>query len=215
MRRCSANVHDAARNRFLRFILCSLLMSLALPAAGCGSLRPVDTQPLDTSGMSYDAVQELKSLRISTPEVAEIAKARQSGFSDADCIDAFKIFRGRQQPFNAGGAIASLVQVNVSDNAILELARINQLGLDTGELQAMKLAGLSDDILLEVARHRANGQAVLSGASLAMLKNTGMRTSTLFELARRGVPDSQGPAIISYRRHGASDDEVLRRFAGL
>lgn len=197
------------------FIFGSLLMSLALPAAGCRSLRPVDTQSLDTSGMSYDAVQELKSLRISRSEVAEIAKARQSGLSDADCIDAFKIFRGRQQPFNAGGAIASLVQVNVSDDTILELARINQLGLDSGELQAMKLAGLSDDILLEVARHRADGRPVLSGASLAMLKNTGMRTSTLFELARRGVPDSQGPAIISYRRHGASDDEVLRRFAGL
>ncbi|HEY6904362.1 MAG TPA: hypothetical protein VI216_08645, partial [Candidatus Acidoferrales bacterium] len=77
------------------------------------------------------------------------------------------------------------------------------------------LAGLSDDILLEVARHRANGRPVLSGASLARLKNTGMRTSTLFELARRGVPDSQGSAIISYRRHGASDAEVLRRFAGI
>jgi hypothetical protein len=195
-------------------MLCSLLMSIGLAAAGCLSLRPVDTQALDTSGMSYDAIQELKSLHISTPEVAEIAKARQSGFSDADCIDAFKIFRGRQQTFNAGGAIASLVQVNVSDDTILELARINQLGLDSGELQAMKLAGLSDDILLEVARHRANGRPVLSGASLARLKNTGMRTSTLFELARRGVPNSQGPAIISYRRHGASDDEVLRRFAG-
>ena len=197
------------------FVLFSLLMSLALPAAGCRSLRLVDTQSLDTSGMSYDAVQELKSQGISRSEVTEIAKARQSGFSDADCIDAFKIFHSRQQPFNAGGAIASLVQVNVSHDAILELARINQLGFDSGELQAMKLAGLSDDILLEVARHRANGQPVLSGASLAMLKNTGMRTSTLLELARRGVPDSQGPAIVSYRRHGASDDEVLRRFAGL
>jgi hypothetical protein len=42
-----------------------------------------------------------------------------------------------------------------------------------------------------------------------------MRASTLFELARRGVPDSQGPAIVSYRRHGASDDEVLHHFAGI
>src|ERR1700747_2235346 len=158
---CPASAHDAARNRFLWFVLFSLLMSLALPAAGCRSLRLVDTQSLKPSGMSYDAVQELKSQGISRSEVAEIAKARQSGFSDADCIDAFKIFHSRQQPFNAGGAIASLLQVNVSHDAILELARINQLGLDSGELQAMKLAGLSEDILLEVARHRANGQPVL------------------------------------------------------
>lgn len=212
---CFEKAHDAAWNRFLRLVLCPLLMSLSLPLFGCHILHPVNTQPLDAAGMSYDSIQELKSLRISTPEVAEMAKARQSGFSDADCIDAFKIFRGRNQPFDAGGAIASLVQVNVSDDAILELARINQLGLDSGELQAMKLAGLSDDILLEVARHRAKGEPVLSGASLAMLKNTGMRASTLLELARRGVPDSQSPAIISYRRHGASDDQVLRRFAGI
>lgn len=215
MERCSANARDGARNWFLPFILCSLLISFGLPLSGCRILHPVDTQPLDTVGMSYDAVQELKSLRISTPEVAEIAKARQSGFSDADCIDVFKIFRGRKQPFDAGGAIASLVQVNVSDDVIIELARINQLGLDSGELQAMKLAGLSDDIILEVARHRSRGEPVLSGASLARLKNTGMRASTLFELARRGVPDSQGPAIISYRRHGASDNQVLHRFAGI
>jgi hypothetical protein len=163
--------------------------------------------------MSYDAIRELKSLGITGPEVTEMAKARQSGFPDADCIGAFKIFRDRNQPFDAGGAIESLVQVNVSDDTILELAKIDQLGLDSGELQAMKLAGLSDDILLQVARHRAHGQPVLSGASLARLKNTGIRASTLLELARRGVPDSQGPAIVFYRRQGASDDQVLRHFA--
>ena len=212
---CLASAHRDARKQFRAFVLRSLLMSLGLLLCGCRILHPVNTQPLDAAGMSYDAVQELKSLRITATEVAQIARARQSGFSDADCVDAYKIFGDRKQLFDAGDAIASLVQVNVSDDAILELARINQLGLDSGEFQAMKLAGLSDDIILEVARHRAHGQPVLSGASLARLKNTGMRASTLFELARRGVPDSQGPAIISYRRHGASDDEVLRRFAGI
>jgi len=212
---CSTDAHDAAQTRFSGLILCSLLMSFGLLLSGCHILHPVDTKPLDAVGMSYDAVQELKSLRVSTAEVTEIAKARQSGFSDADCIDAFKIFRSRSQSFDAGDAIASLVEVSVSEDTILELARINQLGLDSGELQAMKLAGLSDDILLEVARHRAHGKPVLSGASLARLKNTGMRASTLFELAQRGVPDWQESAIVSYRRHGASDDQVLRRFAGI
>jgi hypothetical protein len=102
----------------------------------------------------------------------------------------------------------------VGEAAILELAKLNQLGLNAGELQAMRLAGLSDAILLEVARHRAAGKPVLAGASLANLKNVGVRELTLLELARRGVPDSQAAAIISARRHGASDAELLRRFGG-
>jgi hypothetical protein len=91
---------------------------------------------------------------------------------------------------------------------------MNQLGLSAGELQAMRLAGLSDEIVLEVARHRAGGAPVLSGASLAGMKNVGVRNSTLLELARRGVPDSQAKAILASRRHGASDAELLRRFSG-
>ncbi|MGA8767206.1 MAG: hypothetical protein WB559_09310, partial [Candidatus Acidiferrales bacterium] len=101
------------------------------------------------------------------------------------------------------------------EETILELAKLNQLGLGAGELQAMRLAGLSDAILLEVARHRAAGKPVLAGASLASLKNAGVRELTLLELARRGVPDSQAAAIIAFRRHGATDAQILSRFAAL
>jgi hypothetical protein len=55
---------------------------------------------------------------------------------------------------------------------------------------------------------------VLAGASLAGLKNVGVRESTLLELARRGIPDSQANAIIAFRRHGASDAEILSHFTG-
>ena len=78
----------------------------------------------------------------------------------------------------------------------------------------MRLAGLSEQIILEVARHRAAGKPVLSGPSLASLKNTGLRDTTLLELARRGVPDSEVSSIVAARRHGAKDAEILRRFPG-
>jgi hypothetical protein len=55
---------------------------------------------------------------------------------------------------------------------------------------------------------------VLAGASFASLKNAGLRESTLLELARHGVPDSQAGAILAFRRQGASDEQILRRFAG-
>jgi hypothetical protein len=178
-------------------------------------MQPLDTKPLDTAGMNYDAIQQLKTLNVTAPEVAQLATARQSGFSDTGCIAAVNVYRGRGQAFDAGGEIAGLVRAQVGEDTILELAKLNQLGLGAGELQAMRLAGLSDAILLEVARHRAVGKPVLAGASLASLKNAGVRELTLLELARRGVPDSQAAAIIAFRRHGATDAQILSRFAAL
>lgn len=187
-------------------------LALAFSVVGCQRLQPLDTSPLDRCGMSYDAIQELKKLNITASEIAEIAQARQAGLPDADCVEVLRIYRGRGQAFDAGNALAGLAQVGLREETILQLARLNQLGRGWGELQAMRLAGLSDSIVLEVARHHAQGQPVLGGASLARLKNAGMREATLLELARRGVPDAQADAILSARRHGASEADILRRF---
>ena len=191
-----------------------MLAALALSTliAACSHILPVDTAPLDNAGVNYDAIQQLKALDITAPEVAEVAKAHTGGFSERGCVEAVRIFHERHQAFNAGDALGGLTRVGMGEDAILELARLNQLAFGAGELQAMRLAGLSDPIILEVARHRAAGKPVLAGASLARLRNTGVREATLLELARRGVPDSMANAIIEYRHHGASDAEILREF---
>jgi hypothetical protein len=199
--------------RNLRSTLSSLLCASVLFSVGCRNLKPLETAPLDDSGMSYNAIQQLKALKITALEVPEIARARQGGLSDANCVQLVTTFHGRGQPFNAGEAAAGLVQAGVSDDMILELARLNQLGVGVGELEAMHLAGLPDEITLEVARHHAAGEPVLAGATLAGLKNAGVRNSTLLELVRHNVPDSQASTIFAYRRRGASDAEILRRFA--
>jgi hypothetical protein len=192
----------------------SLLALLTLFASGCHSIPPVDTKPLDSAGMTYDSIRQLVALEITTSEVAQVATARASGLSDQSCVALFKTFRDRKQTFDVGDDAAGLFRAQVSEDTILELARLNQLGLSAGEFQAMRLAGLSDAIVLAVARHRALNQPVLSGASLAGLKNAGVRESTLLELARRGVPDSKASEITSFRRHGGSDAEILGRFTG-
>jgi len=209
-----ANGPGRARLRCTPISFLPFLILLAIFFAGCHRISPVDTKPLDTAGITYDAIQQLKILQITASEVGEVARARQSGFSDANCVEILKIFRDKNQAFEAGDAVADLVQAQVGEDTILELARLNQLGLSAGEFQAMRLAGLSDAIVLEVARHQAANNPVLSGASLAGLKNMGVRETTLLELARRGVPDSQANAIISSRRHGASDAEILGHFTG-
>ncbi len=191
----------------------SFLLFVLLSAGGCKSIQPLDTKPLDAAGMTYDTISQLKAQKITAPEVAQMATARHSGFSDASCIAVMNAYRGRGQAFDGGDEVAGLVRAQVSEQTIVELAKMNELGLLAGELEAMRLAGLSDAILLEVARHRAANRPVLSGASLANLKNAGVRELTLLELARRGVPESQAAALLSYRKHGASDAQIISHFA--
>jgi hypothetical protein len=191
-----------------------LAAALIILCGGCSRLKPVDTSQLENSGMSYEAVQQLDTLKISTAEVGEMAKAKQGGFADDDCVEILKIYRNANRPFDAGDAVAGMVQSGMSDADVLQLARINELGLGWGELQAMKLAGMSDAIVMEEARQHANGKSVLSGATLARLKNAGVHESTLFKLLQRAVPESRGREIVAYRRRGASEAEILRHFNG-
>jgi hypothetical protein len=189
-----------------------ILLACALLSAACQGLMPLDTSPLDSVGMTYDAIKELKTLHISAPEVGQIAKVRQAGLSDADCIELLRISHSRHQQFTAGDAVTTMHQSGMSEGTILGLANLDQLGLGYGELQAMHLAGLSDAIIMEVARHHAANQPVLSGASLGNMRNLRIDNATLLELVRRGVPNSAAPEILALRRRGSPDAEILRRF---
>ena len=68
--------HAATRASIIALALCL--------GASCQSLMPLDTKPLDNAGMRYDSIKELKALHITAPEVAEIAKVRNTGLSDSD-----------------------------------------------------------------------------------------------------------------------------------
>jgi hypothetical protein len=191
-----------------------LAISLAFFAAACHYEPSLDTKPLDAAGFTYSGIQKLKALNIASIEVGDIAKAREGGLSEEGCINLVRLYHQRGKPFNVGTAVANFVQSGMREDKVLELGSLDQLGLGSGELQAMRLAGLSDEIVLEVARNRSAGKQVLSGVSLAGMRNAGIRNATIFELVRRDVPDSQANAILSLRRHGASDAEILRRFSG-
>ena len=214
MRTCASGGGESGSRA--RATLCGGVLTFVLAAflAGCHHAPPVaDTQQLDRSGMNYDSVQQLRALNITPPEVAEVMKMRDAGFADATCVQAVQVFHSHGQAFRAEDIIG-LSHAGMSEQMIFELAGLNDFGKNAGELEAMHLAGLSDAVVLEVARHRAEGKPVLSGASLAGLKNAGVRGATLLELVRRGVPDSDANALISSRRHGATDAQLLRHFTG-
>jgi hypothetical protein len=197
-------------NRFCATLFGAIL---AFGLAGCRQKSSANTQLLDRSGMDYASVQQIRGLNVTTAEVAEVLKMRDAGFPDASCVQAVQIAHNQNQPFRADDIIG-MKQAGMSEQMIFELAAMPDFGRNAGELEAMHLAGLSDAIVMEVARRRVEGKPVLSGASLADLKNAGVRSATLLELVRHGVPDSEGKALLASRRHGAKDAQLLQHFTG-
>jgi hypothetical protein len=195
----------------MRIALAVALVSV-FSLAACDGFRLLDTQRLDRAGMSYDSIKEMKALHISQAEVNEIAKAREAGLSDLDCVAILRMFHQRNEPFTAGDAIAGLYESGVSEGAVLGLVSVDQVGLGAGDLQAIHLAGLPDELVVDIARDRAAGKSTLSGAALGTMKNLRMDNATLLELVRRGTPEQDGPRIIAKRRSGAKDAEILRHF---
>ena len=199
---------------FKRLSVLGLAAGLSLMAAGCNYFQPLDTKPLDAAGVGYASIKKLEALKITSEEIPEISKMRSAGFSDDSCVSIVEIYHQRGKSFTAGEAVAGLMKAGARENTILELARMDQLGLGAGEFQAVRLAGLSDAIILEMAKHQAAGTPSLSGLSLGKLKNAGLRESTLLELEQRGIPDSATDKILAMRKHRATDKEILRKFAG-
>src|SRR5574337_1621961 len=163
---------NARAGLVLDALIAALLLAALFPS-GCKHLRQTDMRPLDQAGMWFRSVEELRRLRVTDAEVAELVKVRQAGVSDDACVELMRIARARQQPFSSGDSIAGLRRVGVEESTVLELARLDQLGLWVGEAQAVRLTGLSDRVLLAVARRRAAGRTALSGRAIAKLKNAG------------------------------------------
>jgi hypothetical protein len=190
----------------------ALILVLCAHLAACDDFRLLDTKSLDRAGMSYDAIKDLKSLHISQPEVLQIAKVRTAGLSDADCVALLRTSHLQDQPFTSGDAVAGLYQSGVSESTVMALVNLDQVGLGSGELQAMHLAGLPDSLILGIARDRANGKSTLSGEALGTMRNLRIDNATLLQLVQRGTPESDGVLIINARRHGAKDSDILKRF---
>jgi hypothetical protein len=97
---------------------------------------------------------------------------------------------------------------------VLDLARARQLGMWAGEALAIRLTGVSDRVIVALARRRAAGQSIPTGASLAHMRDAGIGEPTMYELvANRGITDQDAKAIAQGRkRRGATDEIILRDY---
>lgn len=181
----------------------AVALLLAALACSCKPAQKPDTEQADQMAMWLDSVPQLKSLNVSNAEITELNKAHDAGLSDPSTVVLIQLARERKQPFADGQSIADLLNAGSSEATVLELARLNQLGVWAGEARAMRLVGLSDKIILTVARRRSQNQPVLSGEKLGELKNTGVSDAMILEMVQRGDTDATADKFIAQRERSA------------
>lgn len=197
-----------ATKRAARGLLaCALCALLAL--AACSRWRRADEKPLDQAGVGFRSIQQLHELQVTDEEVAEVVKAKNAGLSDRGCLELVRATHARGATFQSGDAVAALRGVDIGEEAILELARLGQLGPWVREAQAVRLAGFSEATVLELARRRAVGRPTLSSASLARMKNAGLTEEVILAAVREGASDAQADSII--QQHSARVPQGFRR----
>jgi len=189
-----------SKRRFLLGLSLILLFSLA---ACKHAEQQTNTQALDEAGMWSNSVSELRTLNVSNAEIGELTKARQGGLSDPSCVELIKLARSRQQPFTGGQPIADMLAAGSSEQTVLELARMGQLGLWAGQAQALRLAGLSDKVILAVAKRSSLGLPVLSGETLGKLKNSGASDAVILDFIQKGITEQRASEYIAQREHSS------------
>ena len=186
-----------------RCLSAGLLLAFLLPMASCKSTQKADTEQSDQMAMWLDSVPQLKTLNVSNAEIGELTTAHQAGLTDPSTVVLIKLARDHKRQFVDGQSVANLLNAGSSEQTVLELARLNQLGIWAGEAQAMRLAGLSDKIILAVAERRSKGLPVLSGGKLGELKNAGASDATILEMVQKGASEKTASDYIAARNRAA------------
>jgi len=186
----------------MRWCASGSLLAAVLALASCKPAEKADNQA-DQVALWLTSVPELKPLNVSNAEFAQLSKAHEAGLSDPSSVALIKLARARQKPFTDGQSIADLLNAGSSEQTVVELARLNQLGLWAGEASAMRLAGLSDKIILAAAKRRSQNLPVLSGGKLAELKNAGASDAVILDMIEKGVSESAASGYIAQRERAA------------
>ncbi len=191
------------RHQLGGYLSCGALLAAVALASSCKPAQKPDTEQADQMAMWLDSVPQLKNLNVSNAEIIELNKAHQAGFSDPSSVVMIELARNRKLPFADGQHIADLLNAGCAEGTVVELARLDQLHVWAGEARAIRLAGISDNVILAVARRRAKNLPVLSDEKLGELKNAGLSDEMLVQMVERGETDQRANQFIAERERAA------------
>lgn len=180
-----------------------LLLASAALVCSCKPAQKADTEQADQMAMWLDSVPQLKTLNVSNAEVTELNKAHVAGLTDPSAVVLIRLARQHKQPFAEGQNVADLLNAGSSEDTVVALAKLNLLGPWAGEARAIRLEGISDKIVLAVARRKAQGQPALSGEKLGELKNTGVSDAVILDMVEKGETDARANQFIAERERQA------------
>jgi hypothetical protein len=179
--------------------------------AGCNNASRARMTPLDTAGMHPETIEQLNKYQVNDAEVQQILTVGRAGMSEQECVELVRLARSHDRSFAEGDAIAGMIEAGVKQDTILELVRLNELTAFGGEAEAMHLAGLSDAVILDVARRKARGEVVLSGSRLAELRDAGFSNAQLVAALDQGLNDKQALEALTHHNYAVGGHSFVRQ----
>ena len=162
-----------------------------LVLVGCHQHPLTDYRPLDQAGMWSSAIEQLKALNVSDPEVAQIVKLKQARVTDDTCVALVAAAREKKHNFVSSDSVASLVGAGFSESQILEFAHADQVDSISGDAVMLRLIGLSDNTVQVLLQRRLQGLPTLGGEQIGRLKNTGLTEQQILQRIKDGMTDEQ------------------------
>jgi hypothetical protein len=175
--------------------------------SGCNQHPLTDYRPLDQAGMWSSSVEQLKTLNTSDLEVAQLVKLKQAGIGDDACITLVAEAHQRQHLFASADSAVNLARAGYSEPVILEISKVDQLDIISGDAVMLKLVGLSGSAVDYILHRRLKGQRTMSSAEIGRLKNTGLTEKQIVERINSGMTDAQAD-------HEATVREATRNHSG-
>ena len=159
--------------------------------SGCQQHPLTDYRPLDQAGMWSSSVEQLKTLNTSDLEVTQLVKLKQAGIGDDACVTLVTEAHQRQHLFASADPAVNLARAGYSEPVILEIAKVDQLDIISGDAVMLKLVGLSNSAVDYILHRRLKGQRTMSSAEIGRLKNTGLTEKQILERINNGMTDAQ------------------------
>jgi hypothetical protein len=179
--------------------------------AACNHANRARMTPLDAAGMHPETIEQLNKYQLNDAEVQQILTVGRAGMSEQECVELVRLARSRDRSFAEGDAIAGMIEAGVKQDTILELIRLDELTAFGGEAEAMHLAGLSDAVILDVARRKAKGEVVLTGSRLAELRDAGFSNAQLVAALDQGFNDKQAQEALTHHNYAVGGHSFVRQ----
>lgn len=181
------------RNPLIALGVCALVLT------GCQKQPQTDYNALERTGMWSSTLDELKALKLSDLEIAQLTKLKNAGASDDLCVALVKAARAHNHEFSSADSAMDLSRAGYSDAQILEMAQSDQMDILSGEAVTLKLIGLSNGTVQYIIHRRIQGLPTLTSEQIGRLKNTAMSEKQIIEIVNEGLSDQQAETLIARR----------------